>query len=813
MISFAQILIWAAVSVAPAELTRAERLFENGQHLAARKAVLAAWGRLPAASRADGVRLLRKVALQQGDPKGAQDFAVDEVALRIVENCQTDMCAVRLCDALEAGWYLNYYLLGAPELAAQWQLRYRHNCAHRPEERSRDLYIQGQVAMAELRLADAWASFQRAAHTAIDPIDRAHALLSLVESAARLGRVAAFRLFSEQAWTAVEMADVYSRNSGEQRFFVSFLTSIGWSFLRLREAGHDAGDPDKFLIPALGIVETRGLNFSAARARNLRINLALGAIQRGDAAMASRWLRRVDPGRLNPDEMFWLRLVQARGAIMRGAWHEAGRHVKAVEALAASAESVEQRCHASRLRGLLSESRGALAEAVAAYHQAEECLDTLTVSSALGQGRDHYIHDLQRGARRAIALQVRLGRIEEALCTLRMARTRVHRGLLGDTTMNPGFHERRRRELDETARSCRGLVAPEAREHCLADLENLRRALRGALDVVAAREPTATPNCEDLRSPEDDELFLAYMELDDGWVGIAADRMGAAAFRLGAIDPHAESLALSRMLLGPFDAKIAAAKHVLVLATQTLHDVDFHMLPWHQDALVAHATVAYALDLPRGAPSKARPGRAAVVGADPTASLSIHDEVHIVRSALEAAGLGAELLTGADAVRSEVMPLLGAHLSHFYLGGHAGTLEFAMPEASWLEPEDMWDIVLRLEENTVISVEDLLATVVAGGAPEVAVLMACKTGIVDRGTLSGGIGMAQAFLLRGSSAVIGSQEEIQDSVAYELTRALYDGWNPSLPFVAADRLASAQTELLRAGVPSSEVGRARVWVR
>jgi tetratricopeptide (TPR) repeat protein len=806
----AMFLVWTTLMAASPELAQAERLFDRGQYKAVQRAVGAAWKGIPEPLRADGLRLLRRAAFREGDLKGARELADDEVTRRTMAGCTTDACMLLLCDALEAGWYISHERLDESVEAALWYLRYQRHCAHRADEQSRALYIQGLSAMAQKQHADAWKSFQAAAKAATDPTDRMHALLSLVELSARLGRLAAFRSVSDEILAMVENSEGHSTTPG---LYAEYVASIGWSMLQLREAGFDAGDPDKFLVPALEIVEAKGPNFSGAKARNIRLNLGLTAIQRGDVVTAGRWIRPIDPRHLTSDELLWLHIIAARAAAMQGLRQKADQHIKKVEALAAAHGGVELSYQAARLRGFVLQSRGAFAEAVTAYQQAERFLDNLPISPALGQGRDHFIRDLQRGVRSGIALQLQLGRVEDAFCTLRLARARVHRGLLAEMTMNPDFYARRRDELDGAVRGCRAVVTTDAREACLTDLERQRRALRMALDTNAAKDPLATPECEELDAPQDGELFLAYMDLGNGWVGIAANSTGTTAHTLGMIDPHVSASSLAQTLLGPFDLEISRAKNVRILATETLHSVDFHMLPWHAEALVAHATVAYGLDLPRAVSSVSPGRRAAVVAADPTGSLSVYQEAQIVRSSLDAAGLAVELLLGGDAVRHEVMPLLGGRLAHFYLGGHAGSFRPGATGSAWQEPEDMWDIVLRLEQNTVIAVEDLLASVISGDAPDVAVLMACKTAITDHGTLSGGIGMAQAFLLRGSSAVIGTRAAIKDSVAHALALALYEEWDPSTPFAAAERLASAQARLLREGASAEEIGKFRVWVR
>lgn len=73
--------------------------------------------------------------------------------------------------------------------------------------------------------------------------------------------------------------------------------------------------------------------------------------------------------------------------------------------------------------------------------------------------------------------------------------------------------------------------------------------------------------------------------------------------------------------------------------------------------------------------------------------------------------------------------------------------------------------------------------------------------------------MAQALLLRGSGAVIGTQKDISDTVANALTVTLYEGWDPSTPFDATEELARVQAVLWQQGFSAEEIGKARVWVR
>jgi hypothetical protein len=812
------VLTYVALGDFGTNLQGIEEMYRAGEYELARDLTIESWERLSEHQRADAERILRKIYLREGDASGAEVLAQSEVDRRLALGCEMEECTTRLCDAIESGIYIAQLRREDAEAEDRWQFLYQQQCTQRAHESSRMMLISGHAAMKEMRLPAAWYDLTialTAARARNDLIDELNALGALVELASRLGRIDLVSEMSSAAWsTRRELLSSLDNERDRGLSLAVYLNNIGWSLLLLREAGYPTADPTLFLAPSLAIVESVGANWDIAKAGNIRINLALAAVQELAPMEASEWLRPVAEHSLNNVELFWLRIVSARSEALQDRFEAAHTQADQVERLANQAADPEMRARAAQLRGRIYERQGRSHDALRAYAEAERHLDDLTVPVGLGQGRDHYIYELQRGSRYAIELQLKLGRFEDALCMLRLSRGRTQRGLVADAELRVWTGLESRSQLDAEGERCRAETSPARRSQCLGVVEHRRRELRRELSSFRPRELTRRVGCQDLRPVEEGEVVVAYVRLSAGWHALVSNGLRAAAFPLGEIDTQATTVALGAQLLDPLDAWLVQARRLRVLPTEDLHAIDFHILPWRTRPLLMHVPVAYGLDLPRADATIFPDSRAAVVVADPTATLRVFDEGIRVAAVLESGRLTPEVLFGVgEAVRDEVIPLLRNRLTHLYIGGHAGQIPSAMSEEAWLEPEDLWDTVIRLEGDTVVSVEDLLTEVPPRTAPAVVVLFTCKSGLIDHATFSGGVGLAQAFLVRGSHAVVGTTREVNDAVAHGLSMTMYESWDPDLQFDAPLLLARSQAALIAQGYSTDDVGRVRVWVR
>jgi len=267
--------------------------------------------------------------------------------------------------------------------------------------------------------------------------------------------------------------------------------------------------------------------------------------------------------------------------------------------------------------------------------------------------------------------------------------------------------------------------------------------------------------------PRPGEVILAYHPLPQGWVGFAATGQGieAATFDL-ADESLADPERLARLLLEPFRAALHSAERVRVLPYGRLRSVDFHALPFEGEPLLARHLVVYSLDLPVRATPASLGSRMALVVANPQNDLpATRQEAEAVEATVRSWGSGwsSHRLDGsqtrAEAVRA-ALPAAGL----FHYAGHGIFAGFAG-----------WGSELPLADGSRLTLGDVLAL---RRAPAWVVLSACDAGRSSDQAPVEGLGLANAFLLAGSQAVVAARRPVADRSTRELMRELYRGWRP-----------------------------------
>lgn len=452
----------------------------------------------------------------------------------------------------------------------------------------------------------------------------------------------------------------------------------------------------------------------------------------------------------------------------------------------------ESRYLAAAGRAAALQALGREEEALAAYAEAEDALDAWARLVPLGAGRASFVGRYERSTGRYLDLLLGRGP-ERALPALRRARGR---GLLAlarleelrrlDAGPRRRFeellsrYEAERQALDQDFAREAGLAEEELPAHRQM-LQRRAQKVLGHVDEALALLP-AGPRAWRFRPPAPGELLLGCYPVPPGWACVAQDEKEARVLRAGALDVHAPEQVAQRVLL-PLRAMIERARVLRVLAYGELREVDFHALPWLGGRLLEKLAVVYPLDLPLAAGAAAAPGppgprpKALVVG-DPQGHLPrAYQATADVAAALAARGTyEVTLLRGArprgEFARSLSAPgqdraasgpalrqgLLWADLFHY--GGHGHYAD----RGGWLH-------ALPTADDAGLGIGDILA---APRVPPWVVLVGCDTG--RSGEESGGaegLGLAQAFLARGSRAVIGTVREIADETGAEMARSLY----------------------------------------
>lgn len=748
---------------------------------------------------ADAVLSRRKTAYIQGNFAAALDHAEEEYRVRTAHPRPHDQA---LCDAIEAGWQITSERLASPTQTHGWHERHRQHCLATHEGEVSHQYQTGLAALVESRLDDAWDAFQTAIALAREhqlPLYEASALAKLTELAARFGDPDILDLAFDDTLAAGRRA-LADDPVVNPRHIAAHYNTLGWSLLLRVEAGHTIRrSPGELLLAALRIYE--GLpDGDAMQAHSVRVNLAVAATQRADPHAALAHLAPIVLSDLNPDDRLWYRIAEARSHLALGRWRPAERAIRAVADLARHAEPGrigEWTWHAHMLRGALHEARHRPAAALLAYSAAEAAVDEHLTARTLGPAVHQALDDFAASARRSIALQHANGDLAGALCTVRRVRTRGLRTLADVAAAQQPGVARKLADLDRQADQCHREMSTR-RSRCVAAVESDRRELQSSIELGHRARATT---CDDLTPPAEDELLLAFYRLGDGWIALAQDSRATRSHARDARDPRA----FAKATLDVFAAEIERASRVRILATGEMHAIDFHLLPWRGEPLIAHAPVVYSLDLP-AALAPADPTRGAVVlGSNPAADLlRVDRESSLVGRALEQHGLRVESFTGAGSVTREALrAALAGGLELLHFAGHN------VITPTW----DVWGAGLLLEDEAVLSVETILWQTNPATTPRTIVLSACNSGLADDMTIDGGIGVAQAFLLRGTQSVIGTTAPISDETAYAMSEALYSEWPSITPFDGPSQLAAAQLRLIRAGHSILEIGKFRIWSR
>lgn len=519
--------------------------------------------------------------------------------------------------------------------------------------------------------------------------------------------------------------------------------------------GEPSDDPAPALRAALQIFEVDAP--SPTDAAETRINLVLAALVAGELGAARAALDPLKPENLR--QARWKELLLARLELAEGDVAAALQRLEHLAEAAAEAGDLARAWDAAVYAGEALERLGDDNAALDHYRRAAE-LHARRLT-AVSEGRELYAADGDRGARRRVALLLRLGRMDEALCAARHARVRPFAVAAASVRDADALrdHHRERRALDadmERAWGLTGRAREQRRAELRADLAKLERRLD---DLLLGQLPvdSAEADRDACSPPAPGVVTLVFYPGERGYLAFAEDADGVLGVELAGDLPTDPNERAAR-LLDPFAVKLEAATRIEILASGQLTREAFHALPWRGRALIERAPVVYRLDLPRP-----------VIASAPRSVLQLVPESNL-------AGASAEVLEAARVLRGRGLSLterrgdeadlrqqLRVDILHYVGHAHA----------------EGWDSALELGGDRRLSARDLLA----GPAPTLAVLGGCETGLPDPRAHGGGISLAHALLLAGSAAVIGTSSTIPDDLAASLVppllAALADGEDPA----------------------------------
>lgn len=474
-------------------------------------------------------------------------------------------------------------------------------------------------------------------------------------------------------------------------------------------------------------------------------------------------------------------LVDAEIAMSNGEMDHAIRSFRDAEEASAlaghAADAIGAVLGGARARAARGDLEGALRE----WERADAWLDEATLHVPLGDGRASFASSLQRASAARLHVLLDLGRYPDALRVIAAAHGRTVRDLSAPAAVErlrgdarsrwdaaAGRYAARRAQLErETARAW--TMAETDRRTKLVELRSEHRHARAELERLleelaphARREPALDPT-----TLEGDALLLAYEPLDQGFAAVAASPRAVVGAR---VDGDA--------LLAPFDAAIAAARRIRVLAPPSLAHVDFHALSFRGRPLAAHGIVEYVIAsaLPRSGERR----RGALVVGDPSGDLpGARAEAGWVRDALAARGNDVTYLSQADATSARLLAALGAaDVLHF--SGHA-----------LHERDHAWGAALSLHRTDRLEIADVLA---APRVPPVVILAACN-GAKQEGDA---LGIAHAFVLAGSRAVVAPSRAVSDALSLAFARRFHGVWD-GRPESASEAVREAQLATMPEG--------------
>ncbi len=666
------------------------------------------------------------------------------------------------------------HMLGPDSDEAGWVLELASLYAGNVVDGRNLVQLEMNLASEALRAGEGWRGIEllRAAEA------RARRLgLRDVEGAAGARVIAELALRGREAERVVALERFYSRSrpSSSETACVDAanLTNIGSSFVQARFLGASTADPEPTVAAAVARFDTDAVRCEVGDNREWQDGRALAhglsvqsALLGGHWADAKRRLEWFDGHAVDASRVTDLVLSHVELALGQDDLEVAANHLREVH----DTDDLEEWRH-QLLRARVAERRGQRAAALRAYLAAERVVDALTAGAGIQPPRDDTSLGIHAGAAGAIALLVREGRKDEAARVARRSRGRTLRPV-GRAAQLTALSARERSEWRaavaeyETARdriaaelTDAWAMPADARAFLLRSHGPLRAAMQAAhgraFDILSRADTSAPPS--DGSGPRPGDLWLYFHPAGRGWFGIAQSPSATVVLAIDALGTTPE--ALGHALLDPFDAEIAAAREVRVLAMGPLLDVAFHELPWREHALIDHVPVTWAVDF--GLDADPSPGTGALVVADPATHMvgigrlpHARHEAVVVADALVALGMPVKTLLGADATLLEVLAQLG-EVRWFHYAGHG-----------LVDGRSAWDAALPLAGEAVLTVRDIITT---APVPETVVLSGCETAASG----VGGLGLATAFVLAGSRNVVGSATVLRDNDARDMSESLY----------------------------------------
>ena len=476
--------------------------------------------------------------------------------------------------------------------------------------------------------------------------------------------------------------------------------------------------------------------------------------------------------------------LKARLALKRGRLSEAAQLFDNLNQLAQQGDdpyAARWRAALGRAQTLLREKKDV--EAHAALLTAQRLLVERARQTSVLLGRSSFLGRHAWSTSLLVEQQYRMGLLAEAWKTMR--ESRVHalaelRVFSKVATLTPEQRQKWVATLDRyyALRRAPELVTGPNGEGAHAPLLYPQRReaelLQEAMQLLS--EPLGEPQ---YREPLPNELMLTCRPLNSGWLCLTArqdkGKLVVQPTKLPKLDPAAASSELAAALLTPIAPLLRTKTTLTVLGYGAFRRIAIHMLPWNGRRLDEWIDVRYALDVP-GLPDASPPqcGPALVV---------IPEEIE-VQTKLVLANPIVNLLTGAG-----MLPQLETQdRRHIRLntGKPSRSLDLIVREQLQRVPfahftshgeyshAEHWLSQLRLSSFTTLTAGDILAL---EHVPAQVSLISCQSG-ASQDPLGGqeALGLAYAFLLRGSREVLATTRVVSALAGSLVAQAVYERW-------------------------------------
>jgi len=506
--------------------------------------------------------------------------------------------------------------------------------------------------------------------------------------------------------------------------------------------------------------------------QNTLVNLSLSSFRREAFLDSKTQLERA--AKLGP-LAGWVRAwgleLEGRLALAAGKGQDALKIFRQLEENAELASLLSGRYRAAVGMGLAFKQTGDPLAAIAEFEKAEKYLDRDARLVPLTEGRDLFVGSRDESIRELLETLLNKGRFADALHAARLARVRALRTLSMRAQIGVLEGELRSRWLEAAGRykAARKRLEESDKKaweipHTMREAFGQRQKqehLRVERILDEAHQLLPATAAEELLPPGPGELMLMYHPLTEGWVAFGATASKVLAKRIIAPKNIADLAGLSDLLLQPFAQAIEQAKRIKVLPYGALKRVPFHGLPWRDKTLLDHKPVVYGVD---SGPGTSRQGfeRSVAVVADPRSDLLAarqEGQLFVTRNRVPDSGQ----LFGPRATRDAVSNLLQqTRLVHF--AGHAAADGLGFQSR------------MLLADGTALKAGDIL---MLPNVPHAVVLSGCETTREASDAPVASVGLAQAFLIRGTQVAIAAIKPVRDTAGLALAKRLYA--NPGMP--------------------------------